>query len=195
MADGLRWSGQFTWDGATGDVQAECVANDDPEGYGCVFDDAFGFPVCTARVSYPRRGYNTMFGWVQLVRSTDNGSRGAAFEPDPLDLFADAKSPYCWYGTEPTLFDAPSRGERSPMEWVAHSYLASTPIRELLAGGPRRVTPVLGFRWGFDIDAGGAVQLREIARIGQAEWNVVLPVLRAAYPAPVWTFADQGRFD
>ncbi len=49
-----------------------------------------------------------MFGWVQMVRSTDDESVGGRFEMDPFGLFGDVRSPYCWYGTEPTLFDAPS---------------------------------------------------------------------------------------
>ena len=105
----MLWSTQFEWDGVTGNVEVECVPNDDPSGYGTVGANAYGFPVCTATVDYPRRGYRAMFGWVQLVRSTDNESRGEQFEPDPFALFGDARSPYCWYGTEPTLFDAPSR--------------------------------------------------------------------------------------
>src|SRR5450432_801672 len=100
----MEWSAQFDWRGLTGDVVVECIANDDPEGYETWSSAAYGFPVCTATVRYPRRGYGAMFGWVQLVRSTDNSSLGEEFEPDPFALFGDAQSPYCWYGTEPTLF-------------------------------------------------------------------------------------------
>ena len=126
------WSMQFEWDGLTGRVEVECVPNDDPSSYGTVAADAYGFPVCTATVDYPRRGYRAMFGWVQLVRSTDNASRGEQFEVDPFDLFADARSPYCWYGTQPTLFDAPSRRDRAPLAWLSHSFLATTPLHEIL---------------------------------------------------------------
>lgn len=31
-----------------------------------------------------------LFGWVQLVRSTDNESGGGEFEVDPFALFGDA---------------------------------------------------------------------------------------------------------
>jgi hypothetical protein len=54
-----------------------------------------------------------MFGWVQLVRSTDNASQGEEFEIDPFALFDDVRTPYCWYGTEPTLFDSPCRVDRA----------------------------------------------------------------------------------
>src|SRR5262245_58046669 len=73
----VRWNTDFTWDGRTRAIDVDCIPNDDPGEYGTVVSDAFGFPVCTATVRYPRRGYGAMFGWVQLVRSTDNASGGA----------------------------------------------------------------------------------------------------------------------
>ena len=185
----MDWTSQFEWRGLTGDVSVECIANGDPLGYGTVASDAYGFPVCTATVRYPRRGYDAMFGWVQLVRSTDNVSHGHDFEPDPFALFADARSPYCWYGTEPTLFDAPSRVDREPLAWLAHSYLATTPLDEILDGNPRRVVPLLGFAWGFDITS-DSIMLREIEPLADRDWKVVLPALRAAYPSPFWSFAE-----
>jgi hypothetical protein len=186
------WSHSFEWRGASGEVQVECVPNDDPQGYGTVAADAFGFPVCTVTVRYPRRGYNAMFGWVQLVRSTDNESSGEHFELDPFTLFGDAPSPYCWYGTEPTLFDAPSRIERAPIEWLAYSFLATTPLDELMAGNPRRVVPLFGFQWGFAIrsDTESSIELRPVVPVTPNEWATVVPVLRATFPSPLWTFAD-----
>ena len=189
----MQWNAQFTWDGLIGKVSVECVSNEDPEGYGCLFpEDARGFPVCTATVEYPRRGYRAMFGWVQLVRSTDNTSGGEQFEVDPFVLFGDSGSPYCWYGPEPTLFDAPSRLGPLPTAWLAHSFLATTPLGELL-DGPRRVVPLLGFSWGFDVRA-EAIGLREIGPLAANDWTDDLPVLRTAYPSPLWTFAENAAF-
>jgi hypothetical protein len=185
----MQWSAPFEWRGSTGEVRVECVENDDPAGYGTFFSDARGFPVCTATVRYPRRGYDAMFGWVQLVRSTDNESRGEGFEVDPFALFGDAGSPYCWYGTEPTLFDAPSRADRSPLQWFAHSFLATTPLDEMLEGNPRRVVPLLGLGWGFDV-RDEAITLHEIAPLAAGDWEGDVSVLRAVYPSPFWTFAD-----
>ena len=104
----MQWTGEFIWEGLAGHVDVDCVGNDDPGAYGS-WPTSFGYPVCTARVTYPGRGYRAMVGWVQLVRSTDNQSGGKQFDIDPFALFSDAPSPYCWYGIEPTLFDAPSR--------------------------------------------------------------------------------------
>lgn len=188
----VEWAGSFEWRGLTGSVNVECISNDDPSGYGCWAREAYGFPVCTASVRYPGRGYNSMFGWVQLVRSTDNESAGERFEVDPFALFGDAHSPYCWYGTEPTLFDAPSRTDRAPMQWLAYSFLATTPIDEMMDGNPRRIVPLLGFEWGFDIgaDAGREIELRPVAGIPSKAWEAQLPMLRSEYPSPFWTFAD-----
>ena len=184
--------GSFEWRGSTGRVRVECVPNDDPGGYGTAALDAFGFPVCTATVRYPRRGYNAMFGWVQMVRSTDYESAGARFEMDPFALFGDLRSPYCWYGTEPTLFDAPSRRDRASIDWVACSFLATTPIDEVLAGNPRRVVPLFGFEWGFQIrsNTAPAIELRPFAELASSDWRAQLPMLREECPAPFWTFAE-----
>src|SRR5690242_12905327 len=146
----MNWTGEFTWDGVIGHVDVECVPNDAPETYGVWWPSALGYPVCTARVAYSGRGYRAMVGWVQLVRSTDNESGGERFEMDPFALFGDAPSPYCWFGIEPTFFDAPSRAHGPPPEWTAHSFLATTPMSEVMEGNPRRVLPLLGFAWGFD---------------------------------------------
>ena len=117
----VSWHSTFQWRGETGRVDVQCVPNDDPDGVGAANSDAFGFPVCTAAVSFPRRSFNAMFGWVQMVRSTDNQSAGARFEMDPFELFGDLRTPYFCYGIEPTLFDAPSRRRRVPVEWLAHT--------------------------------------------------------------------------
>jgi hypothetical protein len=37
-----EWTGSFVWRGVPG----------------CVASDAYGFPVCTAEVHFPRRGYD-----------------------------------------------------------------------------------------------------------------------------------------
>jgi hypothetical protein len=189
----MRCEKQFTWNDVVGVVSIECIPNDAPAAYGCWNPEAYGYPVCTARVSYPHTGYEAMFGWVQLVNSTDNTSGGQGFEPDPFALFGDAQSPYCFYGTEPTLFDAPSRDGPPPREWVAHSFLATTPVREILDGGPRRVVPVLGFSWGFDCD-GSAIALRGVLPLTASDWRDDLPILEASYPAPRWTFASDADF-
>ena len=177
---------EFAWRGYKGLVRVDCVPNTDPEFWGCWSPVAEGFPVCTATVEYPAQGYRSMFGWVQLVCSSDNESRGERFEVDPLALFGDAPSPYCWYGQRPVLFDAPSRATRQPLEWVAHSFLATTPLDEVARWEPRRVVPVVGFSWGFT-DDGSTTTLYDLAVLSSEEWTAHLALLRDTYP--LWLFA------
>jgi hypothetical protein len=176
----------FSWNGARGTIHVECLANTDPEFWGCWHDTAYGFPVCTAKVDYPAHGYRSMLGWVQLVCSTDNESAGAAFELDPFSLFGDAPNPYCWYGQQPTLFDAPSRPRRQPLDWTAHSFLAATPLDEIARLQPRRVVPIVGFSWGF-ADTGSAVALHDVARLPEPAWDAHLDLLKRTYP--LWLFS------
>jgi hypothetical protein len=175
----------FEWRGERGNVQIDCRVNDDPDGLGC-FPGAAGLPACTATVNFPHLGWS-MLGWVQLVRSTDNATKGAVFETDPFVLFGDAPSPYCWYGLNPTLFDGPSRSSRDDLEWEAHSFLATTPLDEVMALQPRRVVPLVGFSWGFDI-SNGQTEIRPVRQLSRERWNAHTSVLRAKYP--LWNFAD-----
>jgi hypothetical protein len=173
----------FWHDGEQGQMIVSCVPLDDPVAVG-KSEDTRGFPACTATVTYPGRGYRACFGWVQLVRSTDNAFEGRAFEMDPLRFFEDSPAPFCWYGITPTLFDAPSREERRPLEWLAHSFLAMIP-REPAS---KRVLPLLGFSWGFVIGDGHDIVLKPVEELATACWNDHLPYLHACYPA--WEFHE-----
>jgi hypothetical protein len=139
-----------------------------------------GFPSCQARVIYPGRGYNALFGWVQLVRSPDFS--GEQFALDPLRFFEDAPSPHCFYGICPTLFDAPSRDERDPLDWIAHSFLA--PID--LFSDEREVRPLCGFSWGFDINTQGALTVKPTEALSAADWEQHLAYLSDRFPN--WRF-------
>ncbi|WP_285566311.1 hypothetical protein [Streptomyces sp. RTGN2] len=171
----------FTHDGETGRLSVEIEQVDDPSTIG-KHPATQGFPCCTATVDHPGKGYRAMFGWVQFVRSTDNESGGADFDMDPFVLFEDAPSPYAFFGLAPTLFDAPSRAMRQPMAWLAHSFLAHTP----LDGAQRCVLPLAGFSWGFDVDGTGGIAVRPAAALTAADWDGHVPYLRTRHPA--WTF-------
>jgi hypothetical protein len=99
----------FVHQGLAGHIEVEVVANTDPPRLGCD-DDNLTFPACTASVHYPGGGYQCMFGWIQLVRSSDAGT--AEFEMDPKFLFPDADVPFCYFRYKPTLFDCPGRKQR-----------------------------------------------------------------------------------
>jgi hypothetical protein len=121
-------------------------------------EHARGFPVCTATIDYPGRGYRGFFGWVQRVRSTDNTVGRRAFEMDPARFFEDSPAPYCWYGFKPVLFGAPSRDRSLPLDWLAHSFLAFTPRGD---DARKQIVPLLGFSWGFAI----AITVRSLSRL------------------------------
>jgi hypothetical protein len=178
---------EFSHEGERGRVSVSVTTNDDPPAVG-KDENARGFPVCTATVDYPGRGYRALFGWVQLVRSTDNAFDGEAFEMDPARFFEDSPAPYCWYGFSPTLFDAPSRDDRRPLEWLAHSFLAFTP-RDL--GARKQVVPLLGFSWGFEIDAAAHLTLAPLKPLTGADWSVHIPYLRTSYRR--WEFPPPGH--
>jgi hypothetical protein len=175
---------EFWRDGERGSVSVSCVPNDDPAGVG-KDEDARGLPVCTATIEYPGRGYRGFFGWVQLVRSTDNAFEGRAFEIDPARFFEDSPAPYCWYGFKPVLFDAPSRDARRPLDWLAHTFLAFTPRGHDVE---KQVVPLLGFSWGFEIGDEGRVILTPLRRLAEDDWRGHLLDLSKSYPG--WSFAD-----
>jgi hypothetical protein len=173
----------FLCDDMQGAIAVTLERVDDPAVIG-KHPSADGFPCCTAEVDYPGKGYRALFGWVQLVRSTDNSSAGAAFDMDPFCLFEDAPSPYAFFGINPTLFDAPSRAKRDPLAWTAHSYLARTPIDDT----ERRVLPLAGFSWGFNIDSDGRITLQQVQSLTAVDWDAHLPYLGASHPG--WVFDE-----
>jgi hypothetical protein len=73
------------------------------------------------------------------------------------------------------------------MNWLAHSFLAVTPVRS----GARKVTPLQGFSWGFSISS-RQISLASAAPLTPADWVAHLSYLRATYrgwrfdSAPAW---------
>ena len=176
----------FTHQGHKGSVLVSVTTTTVPGDLGAR-EGSIGLANCMATIEFAGRGYYQLLGWVQLVRSTDNTFQGRQFEMDPFDpfdLYEKAPSPYCWYGIAPTLFDAPSRVERAPLDWVAHSFLGASPQRS----NRRVVTPLLGFAWGFHISDDGNVALEPINSLTASDWASHLPYLRSCYPE--WQFTE-----
>ncbi len=84
----------------------------------------------------------------------------------------------------PTLFDAPSRDDRTELDWVAHSFLAASPFGE----SERIVTPLIGFSWGFHITDDKNIELKPISVLSAVDWKARLPYLRDCYKE--WDFAE-----
>jgi hypothetical protein len=164
-----------------GHVDVSVGRTDDPSALGA-FAGARDLAWCEAVVETPLQGYRAMVGWVQLVRSEDNRSGGAAFELDPLEVLGDVGHPFMAYGVRPVLFDAPSRRSRAPLDWLAHSYLA------VIDDAPSRtIRPLLGFSWGFVIGPAGAVTITPPEALHGAHWDADVAALARACPA--WRYA------
>jgi len=182
MADAGTLRIPFSLRGIGGLINISISRNTEPEAigytvlsYGLPADFARDFPVCRATVSYPADGYAAIFGWTQLVRSTDNASGG--FEMDPIAIYRDVATPFAWYGMRPELFDAPSRDPRANMDWEAHSFLCISPDAVLT----RQVRAITGFSWGFTI-TGDQIDLTQPAMLDPQAWNEHLDLLRTDCP-------------
>jgi hypothetical protein len=170
----------FAIRGVAGRVVVSYERNLKPESVGCL-PETRGFPVCSATVERPLRGYDSLMGWVQLVRSDDNQSRGELFEMDPLAFLGALAHPFCWLGLNPILFDVPSRSSLADLEWTARSFLC---VPDDLGNG-LEAHAVRGFEWGFAIE-GGEIALDQPRRLGAGAWDELLPVLRAEHKG--WGF-------
>jgi hypothetical protein len=59
-------------------------------------------------------------------------------------------------------------------------------------GADRLVVPLLGFSWGFEINAGGRITLVPEARLSAADWTAHIPYLSTSYPT--WQFPPPDAF-
>lgn len=164
----------FEHRGLPGEVAVEVGVNDDPAALGCG-PHALGFPWCRAEVSHPARGYDAALGWVQVVRSNDQGGE---FAPDPFEPLGELPHPFAFFGFAPTFFDAPSREERADLKWLAHAFLCAVPA-------PGVVTALAGFAWGFEL-AGGELTRRLPAALGGEAWEGQERLLAGRFPS--WSF-------
>lgn len=189
MANAHELRVPFTLRGIDGLISVSVTDNTDPDAIGYSLltggeptDAAKGFPVCRATVTYPGDGYAAMFGWTQLVRSTD--SAPDRFEMDPIALYQQIPTPYAWFGLRPELFDAPARSSRYDMTWEAHSFLCVAPDAVI----SRHVQAVAGFSWGFTITDQN-ITFAPPAAAGAQTWDGHLDLLRTSYRD--WVF-DNG---
>ena len=123
-----------------------------------------------------------MFGWTQMVRSTD--SDPDRFEMDPIALYQQIPTPYAFFGVRPELFDAPSREPRYDMAWEADSFLCVGPDAVLT----RQVQAIAGFSWGFTISR-EEITFAPLVALESEAWDSQLNLLRTSYPS--WNF-DNG---
>ena len=172
----------FNTRGHAGVISVSVFPNTDPAALGCP-TAAEGFPVCQATVSYGGAGYKALVGWVQLVGTSRSPTTTRTFDVDPLRIWDGLDSPFCFYGIEPTLFDAPSRGDRhQSLDWLAHSFLCASSTDPM----DRDVVALAGFSWGFVLGEGG-VGLVDAEALAAEDWTRHLEMLSAEFPT--WRFA------
>lgn len=166
---------------------------EDPRAYGhtLLFPDLpadvlKGFPLAEAVVKAEGKGYASMYGWVQLCRETPSPSEdisNATWEFDDLPFTKGMDLPFCWYGSEPKLFDGPLRGpEVKELNWSCRSFL--TYIRGDVTS--RTVAPLMGFEWGFT-RTDGQVSVKKLEKLEVDAWDEHIPFLDEMFHG--WTFA------
>ena len=175
---------EFSLRGLAGRVDVTVGVTQDPEALGAP-PGATGLAHCHASIEYPGGGYAGLLGWIQMVRSTDNGSTGQRFEMDPLTFVGDVPHPFGFFGIKPTLFDAPSRDSRADLDWLAHSFLC-----HIADYDHHVVHAITGFSWGFTIAAGTATVIAPTG-LPAADWDRHLELLHAQHPN--WQFANGFR--
>jgi hypothetical protein len=181
----------FSVRGGTGSVHVHYGVTEDPVAVGfdlvaVGFDaTAFrGFPVCWADVRFDQGGYRAMFGWIQLVTTSDVAAPGDPFVSIDIPPFlAQEDSPLAFFGYQPTLFDAPANPGHPDGEWIAESFLVAAPD----VARTRRLAPITGFRWGYRLTAGVPEPLA-VAPIGPDRWDAHRALLAERHPS--WAFLD-----
>jgi hypothetical protein len=143
------------------------IGYDDPERFR-------GFPTMTASVHYEGTGYRANFGWIQVINCRD---------VDVPPFLADTDSPFSAFGHNPTFYDAPANPDHPDGLWVAEAFLVTAPD----VARTRRLMPLVGFRWGYELTDGRPTALRP-ASIGSDRWDAVRKVLDAEYAG--WRFLD-----
>lgn len=134
--------------------------------------DAFkGFPVLTAEVSFPGEGPAGWFGWIQLIRHLRRGQViDEEIDANPLL----AGSPLYVEGYHPTFADAPANPDHLDLDWLADAYLVSI--------GPRRLTPIIGFTWGYRRFLDDRTELIEPEMAAANAWDRVRSRVQRDFP-------------
>jgi hypothetical protein len=178
----------FALRGLAGHIQVSVSPNNDPDAIGSALlrdretsNVIRGFPICRANIDYPAEGYAAVFGWTQMVRSTDQSEY---FEMDPIAIYADIATPFAWFGVKPQAFDAPSRDSLYELSWEAHCFLCVSPDAVLTP----HAQAITGFSWGFSADS-NEIFIATPRPLGASAWDAHLELLRSSYPN--WTF-DPG---
>lgn len=178
----------FVARGEEGEVRVRFLPNGNPERWGYDIlglegdvSRAAAFPVFEATVIYTREGYAAIFGWIQIVRYS---SRNGAPPSDLVDVAPQLRGlgvPFLAYGVRATCFDAPLDTPEGMSRWEALTFLTQSPDGLMT----RTVEPILGFRWGYEMD-GDEPLLAPPVLAQPDEWRSVRAKLEVEFPT--WAF-------
>ena len=180
---------------ATGAVEFTYSRNEDATrwGYDLLgldwdFSVAHDFPVIEGRVTFPRRGYAGILGWVQAVDYVVTDEHGVddavVVTPDVAPQSRDADQPYLAFGIEPQLFDAPAFTERN-VDWNARAFLTYTPDCLMTPV----VEPLCGCFWGYAIED-SVVTPKDLRPATVDDWRTARGLLEENLPR--WTFGGNA---
>ena len=159
---------------------------------------AIGFPKLICTIDYEGKGYHSYMGWIQTVRFNPGTSGDhPAISPEPMFVYhipmmLDADTPFCVYGVDPALFEAPA-SNLDGIQWIANTYLSAS--KNLIVS--REVCMILGIQWGYSITNGIIVhdEMKKLKHSGDLFLRD-MAILHRDYPT--WRFricADQDGFN
>ena len=184
----------FQFRSLPGKVAVSVTADRSPKewGYDLIFhkrtplDSVQGYPICIAKVSYAGKGYAAAMGWIQFL--TFKGSEEAKFTVmlDHAPFQKDIKSPFIYWGPNPTLFDAPSwllpdYSRRPGLNWRADSFLVASPDGVMT----KSIVPIASFTWGYQTTQDGKVSVVNASATHLKDWPRFSDLLRKQFPG--WT--------
>jgi len=178
----------FRMRGRDGVIRVEYGVNEEAErwGYhllGLPYDHGIseGFPVVHATVEYEGEGYGAVMAWIQIVRyRIGGGGDDETVEVDKPPQLADTNAPHCYWGPNPSFFDAPST-TRENTAWTADAFITASP--DAVMG--KIVRPVCGFRWGYKV-TGGKPEPLPLVGIPSGAWASAKNTLEERFPE--WEF-------
>lgn len=179
----------FTAHGAKGSVDVQLWRNKDPVSVGLDLvipgedlTPCIGFPIFQATPSISLVGYGTICGWIQVVKSTD---RADIINDVPPMLYG-VETPFCFFGPNCQMFDAPGWTESRPVDWIATTFLFYLDDVEM---SKHVKPPVVAVQWGLNTEE-SPVRIKPLEQVPLPAWNEAVPFLRKHYPA--WTFDTVG---
>ncbi len=180
----------FRLRGFPGEVVVYYTVNESPALWGfdllhLPFDvnETIGFPVFLATTRYDGSGYRAVMGWSQVLTITPHDGTKPLFAIDHAPADGDKRSPAA-FSYLPSLFDAPGPNPpRNNERWEAESYLLVCPD----VARSRRVMPILGVRWGYDL-VQRSLSILPLTPLDETDWRRVVPLYRSECPA--WDIAE-----